>query len=142
MNAILERPLSIAPENRTFLKTRRVLLVEDSADIRNMLRFMLQSTGVQVNAVGNGKNALDLIGSSPAPDAIILDRMLPMLSGDELVKLIRCAPTWSDTPIVVISARSGTEEIASIVEMGADDYITKPFAVSQVLRIVNKYLPY
>lgn len=142
MNAILERPLTIAPENRTFLATRRVLLVEDSADIRNMLRFMLQSTGAEVKAVGNGKCALELLESSPAPDAIILDRMLPLVSGDELVKLIRCSPSWSDVPIVVISARSSAEEIASIAKIGANDYITKPFAVSQVLRVVNKYLPY
>lgn len=142
MNAILERPVSIAPANRTFSTTRRVLLVEDTADIRNMLRFMLQSTGIQVKAVGDGKSALDLVESSPVPDAIILDRMLPMLSGDELIKLIRRAPTWSDVPIVVVSARTNTEEIASVTNMGADEYITKPFSVSQVLRIINKYLPY
>jgi len=139
MTEVLERPLTDYAKPKTSQKLRRVLIVEDSADIRNLLRFLLQSIGVQVMAVGDGQSALELIESWPAPDVILMDRMLPYVDGDDLVRAIRKEPTWANVPVVVVSAKAHTEEVAHMMAIGADEYITKPFSAATVLKVVEKH---
>jgi CheY-like chemotaxis protein len=92
-------------------------------------------------AVGDGKSAMELIECWPAPDVILLDRMLPYIDGDQLLRAIRAEPTWSHVPIIVVSAKAQSEEIAEAMAAGATEYITKPFSPVQVMKVMEKYLP-
>lgn len=141
MSAVLERPVLSTQKPMNPDRVYRVLVVEDTPDIRNLLRFLLQSKGIQVMAVGDGRSALELIECWPAPDVIIMDRMLPYIDGDELVRAIRKEPTWKDVPIMIVSAKAHTEEIAELMAAGANEYITKPFSPAQVLKVLEKHLP-
>jgi DNA-binding response OmpR family regulator len=105
-----------------------VLIVEDNRGIRDALRVALELEGYSVLAVGDGSRALEML--SPLPDLLILDLMLPGMSGLELCREIR---RKYDVPILVLSARA--EEIDRVVglELGADDYVTKPFSMRELL---------
>lgn len=141
MVEVLDRPVAKSAESETLDRLSRVLIIEDTPDIRNLLRFLLQSTGIQVMAVGDGKSAMELIECWPAPDVILLDRMLPYIDGDQLLRAIRAEPTWSHVPIIVVSAKAQSEEIAEAMAAGATEYITKPFSPVQVMKVMEKYLP-
>ena len=141
MVEVLDRPIAKSAESESLERLSRVLIIEDTPDIRNLLRFLLQSTGIQVMAVGDGKSAMELIECWPAPDVILLDRMLPYIDGDQLLRAIRAEPTWSHVPIIVVSAKAQSEEIAEAMAAGATEYITKPFSPVQVMKVMEKYLP-
>ena len=141
VEAIAERSTATKSKHDNLDKLSRVLIIEDTPDIRNLLRFLLQSTGIQVMAVGDGKSALELIECWPAPDVILLDRMLPYVDGDELLRAIRAEPTWAHVPIIVVSAKAQSEEIAEAMAAGATEYITKPFSPMNVMKIMEKHLP-
>ncbi|MEZ5740350.1 MAG: response regulator [Burkholderiaceae bacterium] len=119
----------------------RALLIEDTPDIRTLLRFPLQNSGIQVMAVGDGRSALELIECWPAPDVILLDRMLPFVDGDELIRRIRSEPTWAHVPIVIVSAKARDEDIAEAMGAGANEYITKPFSPMHVMKVLERHLP-
>ena len=90
---------------------------------------------------GDGRSALELIECWPAPDVILLDRMLPFVDGDELLRRIRAEPSWAHVPIVVVSAKAREEEIAQAMAAGANEYITKPFSPMHVMKVLERYLP-
>lgn len=118
----------------------RVLVVEDTADIRKLLKLVLESSGVQVMALGDGRSAAELIENWPAPDLVVMDRMLPFLSGDELIRQIRASDVWNKVPIVVVSAKARGDDIAQSMADGADDYVTKPFNPKHFAEVVNQYI--
>lgn len=118
----------------------RIVVVEDTPDIRKLMRFMLERTGAQVLSVGDGQSAADMIDNWPAPDLIVLDRMLPFVSGDDLIRRIRADETWRHVPIVVVSAKARREDIAQSLSEGADDYLTKPFSPTQFMQTVERYV--
>ncbi len=113
-----------------------ILIVEDEADLVRNLEYNLQKEGYQTRAALDGQSALAALSESPAPDLIILDRMLPDMKGAELCRHIRNDETTRDTPVLMLTARG--EEIDRITgfEAGADDYVVKPFSVRELkLRI-------
>lgn len=113
--------------------TRRILLVDDEPSIQKMLVHALEREGFQVHAVGDGEAALQAVGSYE-PHLIILDIMLPKLDGTEVCRRVRAK---SDVPIIMLTAKD--DEIDRVVglELGADDYVTKPFAVREVVARVR-----
>jgi two-component system, OmpR family, response regulator MtrA len=101
----------------------RVLLVEDDASIRTSTELGLRRSGFSVTTAGDGAEALDRFHAA-AVDVVVLDLMLPVLDGFEVCRRIR---RDSDVPIVILTARNDATDVVAGLELGADDYVTKPF---------------
>jgi two-component system phosphate regulon response regulator PhoB len=113
----------------------RIAVVEDEPDLAEVVRYNLSREGFQVEVHGRGDAALDAVRRRP-PDLIVLDLMLPGLDGLELTRALKRDPATSRIPLVMLTARA--EEVDRVVglELGADDYITKPFSPRELtLRI-------
>jgi two-component system phosphate regulon response regulator PhoB len=109
------------------MSAAKVLLVEDEVDIRELMLLHLKREKLDITAVDNGEEALTLLQSNRY-DLLVLDWMLPGLSGLEICKRIRHqSPEGAMIPILMVTARADTTDIVIGLEMGADDYITKPF---------------
>ena len=107
----------------------RVLVVEDDARIRKTLEVNLRARGYDVDLAETGEQALDL-AARHHPDAVILDLGLPTLDGMDVVRGLR---GWSPVPIVVLSARGSEAAKVEALDLGADDYVTKPFGMDELL---------
>ena len=106
-----------------------ILVVEDDASVRNLITTTLRAHDYKYLTAQNGSSAI-LEASSHNPDIILLDLGLPDMDGVEIIKKIR---TWSTGPIIVISARSEDTDKIDALDAGADDYLTKPFSVEELL---------
>ncbi len=106
-----------------------ILVVEDDAPVRNLITTTLKAHDYKFITAQNGSNAI-MEASSHNPDIVLLDLGLPDVDGVEVIERIR---TWSDMPIIVISARSEDKDKIDALDAGADDYLTKPFSVEELL---------
>ena len=106
-----------------------ILVVEDDSPVRNLIITTLKTNDYHYLSASNGKTAL-LEASSHNPDIVLLDLGLPDMDGVEVIRSIR---TWSNLPIIVISARSEDNDKIEALDAGADDYLTKPFSVEELL---------
>ncbi len=106
-----------------------ILVVEDDAPVRNLITVTLKSHDYKFLTAQNGESAI-MQASSHNPDILLLDLGLPDMDGIEVIKKIR---SWSNLPIIVISARSEDTDKIDALDAGADDYITKPFSVEELL---------
>lgn len=106
-----------------------ILVVEDDLGITNFIKTVLDSNGYRFLHAADGKNAMMLI-TSHCPDLILLDLGLPDMDGLEIIRTVR---QWYQTPIIVVSARTHEREKVEALDMGADDYITKPFGSAELL---------
>ncbi|WP_324275500.1 response regulator transcription factor [Blastococcus brunescens] len=106
----------------------RLLVVEDDDHIRTALRWALEDEGYDVAEAGSGEEALQAVAVS-APDLMIVDLMLGSMDGFEVIRQVR---RTLDLPIIVVSARADTSDIEAALDAGADDYVTKPFAVKEI----------
>ncbi len=106
-----------------------ILVVEDDASVKNLITTTLKAHDYRYLAAGNGETAI-LDTSSHNPDIVLLDLGLPDMDGVEVIRKIR---TWSNVPIIVISARSEDTDKIEALDAGADDYLTKPFSVEELL---------
>ena len=114
---------------------QKILVVEDEKDIRELIQLHLEKSGFETLAASDGQEAFRKIQRS-RPDLILLDLMLPEMDGKELAKLLKAREETKDIPIVMLTAK--TEEVDRIIgfELGADDYIPKPFSPRElVLRV-------
>ena len=114
----------------------KILLIEDDENIQIMVRSMLESVGYQVIEARNCATAMTLVGSH-IPDLILLDLGLPDMDGLTLLKAIRDRDL---TPIIVLSARSGEADKVAAFDLGANDYVTKPFSAAEFLARVRSVL--
>jgi two-component system, OmpR family, alkaline phosphatase synthesis response regulator PhoP len=117
----------------------KILAVDDEEHIQELIKFNLENSGYKVICCGNGTEALK-IAKSEKPDLVLLDVMLPGIDGYDVCKEIRKDNNISNIPIIMITAKS--EELDKILglELGADDYITKPFSVRELLARVKAVL--
>jgi DNA-binding response OmpR family regulator len=115
------------------MRKPRVLIVDDEPAIRKFVRANLEARDYDTLVAMDGTEASDII-ERELPDLIILDINMPKMDGFEVCKQVR---EWSQTPIIFLSARSGEMDKVKCLEMGADDYITKPFGVDELLARVK-----
>ncbi|MEG0753953.1 MAG: response regulator, partial [Angelakisella sp.] len=106
-----------------------ILVVEDDKPIRNLIITALEMQGYRYHTAETGSESI-MEAISCKPDIIILDLGLPDMDGVDIIKKIR---TWAGTPIIVVSARSEDSDKVSALDAGADDYMTKPFSVDELL---------
>ncbi len=107
----------------------RVLVVDDEAQIRRALRTALTGHGYRVEVADDGDAALQALASQ-VPDVLVLDLVMPGVDGFEVLRQTR---TWSNLPIVVLSARGDERDKVQALDLGADDYLTKPFGMEELL---------
>lgn len=117
----------------------KILVVDDEEHIQELLKFNLESSGYKVYCSGSGNDALKLV-KTEKPDLILLDVMLPGMDGYDVCKEIRKDNSISNLPIIMITAKS--EELDKILglELGADDYLTKPFSLRELMARVKAVL--
>ena len=116
-----------------------ILIVEDEEPLTTLLRYNLEAEGYEVDAVTRGDDA-DTRLKETAPDLIVLDWMLPGLSGIELCRRLRARPQTQTLPIIMLTARGEESERVRGLATGADDYIVKPFSVPELLARVRALL--
>jgi two-component system, OmpR family, alkaline phosphatase synthesis response regulator PhoP len=118
----------------------RVLIVEDEEHIADGLRFNLEQEGYSVEVAGDGSTAVDLLTSSTVPpfDLVILDLMLPEMSGFEVARRTRASGNF--VAILILTAKDDSEDVVRGLEEGADDYLTKPFRLEELLARVRVLL--
>lgn len=114
----------------------KIMIVEDDAGIRHYLQSTLSNAGYDTVAVGDGRSALAL-AASHCPDCVLLDLGLPDMDGIGIIQGIR---KWSSVPIIVISARMTEDDKAGALDLGADDYLTKPFGTVELLARIRTAL--
>ena len=113
-----------------------ILIIEDEKNISDFMSKALKSNGYRVITAVSGNSGLSLV-SSQCPDIILLDLGLPDLDGNNVITSVR---QWTSSPIIVISARTGEKDKVTALDLGADDYITKPFGTLELLARIRASL--
>jgi two-component system phosphate regulon response regulator PhoB len=116
-----------------------ILVVEDEAALATMLRYNLEKQGFRVEEAGDGQEALTRIAELK-PDVVLLDWMLPIMSGIEVCRQIRRRPTTRDMAVIMLTARAEDQDAVRGLNTGADDYITKPFNMDGLLARIRALL--
>src|SRR5437763_2802434 len=119
-----------------YSRNMKILIIEDEANIVQLIRLYLEQAGFTVLAASDGAAGLEL-HAREHPDLVILDLMLPALDGMEVCRRIRA---WASTPILMLTARQGEEDRIAGLELGADDYLVKPFSPREVVSRVKAIL--
>lgn len=118
----------------------RLLVVEDEPSMLTVIREVLESEGFEVYGACNGVEALEILKTSPLPDLIISDVMMPQMDGFELLRRVRRVDAWVNIPFMFLSARTEQGDISAGKSLGADDYIPKPFDYKELLSVVRARL--
>ena len=118
---------------------KRILIIEDDRDIVELVRYNLTSEGFEVNSAADGISGLAYLRKTP-PDLLLLDLMLPKMPGLEICKEIRRDPALNRLPILMLTARGEEADRVVGLEMGADDYVTKPFSPRELVARVKALL--
>jgi two-component system phosphate regulon response regulator PhoB len=123
-------------------KQVNVLVVDDESVIRDMIRFALGKSGMKVRCAASGQEALGKINDE-SPDILLLDWMMPNMSGPQLIRRLRKNPLTSNIPIIMLTAKVSEDEKVTGLNVGADDYITKPFSprelVARISAVLRRY---
>ena len=129
MNAIAQPEPHAAP---------RALVIEDFEQTAHLLAFMLERAGYEVVIVANGRDAETLIAAGRSADVVLLDLMLPYVDGFQLLMQMRENRDWRDVPVLVLSGKAVEADVVRTFELGADDYVTKPFRPQELVARVQR----
>ena len=119
--------------------TRRILVADDEPNIVAALDFVLRRAGYEVDIARNGEEVLQRIAESP-PDLVLLDVMMPLLSGYDVCDRLRARPEWRAVKVIMLSARGREAEARRGLEAGADLYVVKPFSNQELLQKIDALL--
>ncbi len=118
----------------------RILVVEDDRDIADLIVHYLAIAGHDAQVLTNGAEVMSVARRTPPPEVLILDRMLPGLDGLEICRVMRGDPATAGVPIIMLTARAEEADRIVGLELGADDYVTKPFSPKELVARVNALL--
>jgi len=118
---------------------KKILIVDDEQDIVESLKFVLEAADFNCYTADNGEDGLRL-AKELMPDLIILDVMMPKINGYKISRLLKYDAKYKNIPILMVTARSQEEDKLIGEETGADEYITKPFELDDVVKKVEEYL--
>ncbi len=121
------------------MKKNRILVVEDEESLLKLESILLSSKGYNVTGVMDGKSALEEV-MAHRPDLVILDIMLPEIDGFEVCRRIRENPATSTIPVVMLTAKKNSQDVARGAEVGANAYLTKPFKSAKVIEVIEELL--
>ena len=119
--------------------SKSILIADDEPNIVLSLEFLLQEAGYEVRVARDGQEALDALAQQ-LPDLILLDVMMPRVSGFDVCQRIRENPAWRGVRVVMLSAKGREVEVHKGLALGADSYVTKPFAVKDLMAEVARQL--
>lgn len=131
--------MNMMADNYSSLAKPTVLIVEDEAPLLTLLRYNLEKQGFRVDEAADGQEALLRVAEA-RPDVILLDWMLPSLSGIEVCRQLRRRAETRDLPIIMVTARTEDQDAVRALDIGADDYIAKPFAMDHVIARIRALL--
>ena len=117
-----------------------ILIVEDEGEMAALLSFLLKREGYEVVHAADGRLAKTMIDEMPPPKLVLLDVMLPYMSGLQLVTYIRSKSEWRDVPIVMLTADSAEQDVVRALGAGAFDYILKPFNPRELIARLHRFL--
>ena len=121
------------------MSDKKILVVEDDSDIAEVIKYNLEKEGYVVLHAGNGKDVFDIV-KAQMPAVVILDLMLPGIDGFEVCKILRKNEVTGSIPIIMLSAKSQETDKVVGLELGADDYITKPFSPRELIARIKAVL--
>ena len=118
-----------------------VLVVEGDKLCSDLLKYMLSRGGYQVVIAEDGFSAQNIINSlAQPPQMVLLELMMPFVDGYQLLQQIRRKPEWADTPVIVLSTKIQERDIVRAFELGASDYVTKPFQLGELLARIRRQI--
>jgi two-component system phosphate regulon response regulator PhoB len=118
----------------------RVLVIDDDPELQELVRVLLSSIGMDVVTAGTAAAAAQVLRQKPLPDLVLLDLMLPDVSGLEFLRQMRAKVVFNDLPVIILSALADPEQIRDGLKMGADRYITKPYVAANLTKVVVEVL--
>lgn len=121
------------------VKTEKIVVIEDEADILEVIEYNLRREGYEVIPSQNGEDGLEKIEKS-APDLVLLDLMLPEIDGVELCRKLKSDPLTAAIPVIMVTAKGEESDIVLGLGVGADDYVTKPFSPKELIARVKAVL--
>ena len=121
------------------MKSHKVVIVEDEADIREVIEYNLKREGYRTSSVADGEKALQLVRDT-LPDLVLLDLMLPGLDGLEVCQRLKSDSATRQVRIIMVTAKGEERDILMGLDLGADDYLTKPFSPKELLGRIRAVL--
>lgn len=118
---------------------KKVLIVDDEPDIVESLKFALELEGIECIVAHAGEEAL-VKAKNAMPDLILLDVMLPQINGYKVSRLLKFDQAYKQIPIIMLTARAQEKDREVGIETGADEYVTKPFAMGELVELVKRYI--
>jgi DNA-binding response OmpR family regulator len=119
---------------------KRILVVDDDPELLQLVRVLLSRIGVEVITVENATQAAQMLRTPPLPDLLILDLMLPDVSGVEFLGQMRAKAAFDGIPVLVLSALIDPDHIRQALDAGADRYLTKPYIANNLITVVQEIL--
>jgi two-component system alkaline phosphatase synthesis response regulator PhoP len=121
------------------MKKKKVLIVDDEADIVETIKFSLELENIECIEAYDGEDAL-LKAKKEHPDLIIMDVMMPKMNGYKVCRLLKFDESYKHIPIIMLTARAQAKDIELGEETGADEYVTKPFEMETLEEVIKKYI--
>ena len=118
----------------------RILVVEDDLELQDLIRGLIERAGYEYIRALTVADAVAVLRVRPLPTLVVLDLMLPDISGFELLRQMRAKPMFDDLPVIILSALADPKEIKQGLDLGADRYLTKPYIAHNLLKTVNDVL--
>ena len=117
----------------------KILVADDDAILSELLRFRLENAGHQVILAADGMIALDRAANEQV-DLVVLDSMIPVIAGPEVLARLKANPTTAEIPVVMLTARNGENDVVAALRGGASEYLTKPFIPQELMVRIEKLL--